>query len=180
MKPATSWGFERKKHGCHVKPTAQIDILLRRKLVAGSLFALRTIIKFWGIPRKLQHTPISHTRSAIPLLNYERIPGLQPVGKGFFGVCSSSVCWNNLRGIRFCQATIQILLSLLMSFRNIAPISSKKFRGGRKQRQSNGVRKGKKYVFSEKSLHSLKLKTSLPLKIDSWKTDPFLLRKVIC
>ena len=26
------------------------------------------------VPRKLQHTPISHTRSAIPLANYERNP----------------------------------------------------------------------------------------------------------
>ena len=27
-----------------------------------------------NFPRKLQHTPLSHTRSAIPLANYERNP----------------------------------------------------------------------------------------------------------
>ena len=43
-------------------------------------------------PRKLQQTPISHTPGNPLIPNYERIPGLQPIGKGFFGVCSSSVC----------------------------------------------------------------------------------------
>ena len=46
-------------------------------------------------PRKLQHTPVSHT----PLFDYERYPGfLLPVGKGcliLFG-CVPKVCWNNL------------------------------------------------------------------------------------
>ena len=36
------------------------------------------------------NTPLEHTRSAIPLANYERNP--MKVDKGFFGVCSSSVC----------------------------------------------------------------------------------------
>ena len=148
MKPAPSWHLWTKKHGSYVKLTAQINKkLLRRKLVAGSFSwkKMRTENhhQVLGDSKKVTtHPDIAHPFGNPPIFNYERIPWKQPVGKGFFGVCSSSVCWNNLRGIRFCQATIQILLSLLMSFRNIAPISSKK-RGGRKQRQSNGVRKGK-------------------------------------
>ena len=43
------------------------------------------------IPRKLQHTPRAHPRQS-PWPTMKRIP-LLPVGKGFFGVCSSSVCW---------------------------------------------------------------------------------------
>ena len=47
------------------------------------------------------NTPLEHTPHNPPGPNYERIPDLQPVGKGFFGVCSSSVCWNNLRVVFF-------------------------------------------------------------------------------
>ena len=44
-----------------------------------------------------QHTPGNQSPGETPL--YERNPGLlKPVGKGCcLGVCSSSVCWNNLR-----------------------------------------------------------------------------------
>ena len=96
-----------------------------------------------GDSKKVTTHPWSTPVRQSPFSTMKGFPAYSLLVKVFFGVCSSSVCWNNLRGIRFCQATIQILLSLLMSFRNIAPISSKSFRGGRKQRQSNGVRKGK-------------------------------------
>ena len=46
--------------------------------------------------RLFQRTPISHTPGNPPFANYERNPSIPPFGKGFFGVCSSSVCWNNL------------------------------------------------------------------------------------
>ena len=41
----------------------------------------------------------STPRSAIPLATpiMKGIPNYSPVGKGLFRVCSSSVCWNNLR-----------------------------------------------------------------------------------
>ena len=43
--------------------------------------------------------PGAHPRSAIPLATpiMKGIPNYSPVGKGLFRVCSSSVCWNNLR-----------------------------------------------------------------------------------
>ena len=53
-------------------------------------------------PRKLRAThprPLAHPRQTIPrqrqLWKESRL--FLPVGKGYFGVCSSSVCWNNLR-----------------------------------------------------------------------------------
>ncbi len=56
-------------------------------------------------PRKLQHTPISHTRQrqSPGNANYERNPGWNRLlVKVATGVCSSSVCWNNLR-VKDCQ-----------------------------------------------------------------------------
>ena len=41
--------------------------------------------------QKSYNTPRYRTPQAIPLPNHERIPGLQPVGKGFSGVCSKGV-----------------------------------------------------------------------------------------
>ena len=36
------------------------------------------------------HPDIAHPNQS-PLKNYEKNPGFQPVGKGFFGVCSKDV-----------------------------------------------------------------------------------------
>ncbi len=44
----------------------------------------------WFIPRKLQHTPRTHPGPSPGNANYERNPGLQPVGKGL-GVCSKGM-----------------------------------------------------------------------------------------
>ena len=48
-------------------------------------------------PRKVQHTPRAHPFGNPPSHLWKERTPLWPVGKGFFGVCSSSVCWNNLR-----------------------------------------------------------------------------------
>ena len=47
------------------------------------------------------HTPISHTPVAIPRSPTIKKNPFKPVGKGFSGVCSSSVCWNHFRSSTF-------------------------------------------------------------------------------
>ena len=53
---------------------------------------------FGTFQRLFQHTPISHTQSAIPRQRQleKRNPSKKPFSWRLLGVCSSSVCWNNL------------------------------------------------------------------------------------
>ena len=87
-------GYLQYLHSAHMKNT-------RVKLTNTSL-AGRWTPGSWRCrnpidPRKVQHTPRAHpVRQSPGNANYEKNPDLWPVGKSL-GVCSSSVCWNNLR-----------------------------------------------------------------------------------
>ena len=79
------------------RPGAQVEVFnhlrfFRTQFEVGYLLVGEAIIfdqkTEIPIPRKLQHTPISHTPGNA---NYERNPFPLPVGKGFFGVCSKGV-----------------------------------------------------------------------------------------
>ena len=75
-------------HSIERKKQNSATIWYRRKFVGSLLVPIPPDESV--SPRKVQHTPISHTPGNHPRIS--RIPVVQPVGKGFFGVCSSSVC----------------------------------------------------------------------------------------
>ena len=66
--------------------------------IHGTNGILKPTFSWCFSPRKLQHTRISHTPSNPPASpTMKEIPNFSPFGKGrLLGVCSSSVCWNDL------------------------------------------------------------------------------------
>ena len=183
MKPAPSWHLWTKKHGSYVKLTAQINKkLLRRKLVAGSFSwkKMRTENhhQVLGDSKKVTtHPDIAHPFGNPRFSTMKGFPENSLLVKVFSGCVPVRCVETTLEGSVFAKQQSKYYSHCWCPSETSHPFPQKK---GAEENSDSQMEWGReKYVFSEKSLHSVKLKTSLPLKIDSWKTDPFLLRKVI-